>query len=226
MTIATALNVTIKRTSLTDAVYETLLESIISGRLSPGTELSAVALAAQLDVSRTPVTEALRRLEHDGLVDQVTNHRARVATVSRNDIVEIYEVRKHLEGASAEAAALTLSEAQLAELRQAADSLASRRKKVDWATRAIEFDISFHDMLAAATGNRRLRQDIARYRLLVRSFCRLTGDSTNLDAALREHLVILDALESRKPAAARKAMIAHIENRLATVLRQLFPETK
>jgi DNA-binding GntR family transcriptional regulator len=224
MDMATALNVTIKRTSLTDAVYETLLESIISGRLALGTELSTVALAGQLDVSRTPVTEALRRLENDGLVNQLTNNRVRVAIFSRNDVVEIYEVRKHLEAASAEAAALSLSEAQLAELRQATNNLATTRKKVDWSARAIEFDISFHDTLAAATGNRRLRQDIGRYRLLVRSFCRLTGDTTNLDAAFREHLVILESLEARKPAAARKAMITHIENRLATVLQQLTPK--
>ena len=94
----------------------------------------------------------------------------------------------------------------------------------DWASRAIDFDLGFHAAVAEACGNRRLRDDIARYRRLVRCFCRLTGSVKNLQAALIEHLSILEVLELRRPAAARKAMQAHISNRLEAVLAELFGE--
>jgi DNA-binding GntR family transcriptional regulator len=213
----------IKRTSLADAVYETLLEAILRGQLQPGAELSAVALAQQLEVSRTPVTEALQRLTHDGLVEQTNHHQPRVVTLSRKDVTEIYELRKQLEGAAAEYAATRISEEVLRDLRQKATRLAAAHSAVDWPTQAIDFDLHFHDCLAAASGNRRLSEDIARYRRLVRCFCRMTGNDANLQAAFQEHLAILDALENRKPVAARKAMVNHISRRLQVVLNSLFP---
>ncbi len=216
----------IQRASLADAVYETLIEAIVSGQLAPGEELSAVALAARFHVSRTPVTEALQRLLHDGLVEQPANHQARVARLARQDIIEIYEVRGHLEAAAAELAATRMLPETLARLRQQAESLVADTSAADWARRAIDFDLDFHAAVAEASGNRRLRDDIARYRRLVRCFCRLTGSSRNLQAALIEHLSILEALERRRPATARKAMQTHISNRQDAVLAELFGAQK
>ncbi len=214
----------IKRQSLVDAVYESLLEAIVSGQLPPGTEMNSVSLAEQLDVSRTPVKEALRILAHDGLVEHVKDHKARVAQFSRQDVVEIYEIRDQLESAAAQRAAKLINAELLAQLRGEADDLLSARRDVDWAARAIDYDIRFHDVIAAACGNERLRKEIARYRLLVRSFCRLTGRDTTLLQALREHLDILAALETRRPATARKAMSAHIQARLADVLSDVYDQ--
>lgn len=211
----------IRRQSLADSVYETLLEAIIAGRLAPGEELSAVALAAQLQVSRTPVTEALQRLEHDGLVEQTANHPPRVVRLGPQDIDEIYEVRLHLEAAAAERAATRMDRTTLAALRARSRQIDSTRDAVDWAEQALEFDLQFHATIAGCAGNRRLAKDIERYRRLVRSFCRLTGSQENLAAAFGEHLEILDALEAGRPAAARKAMAAHIRRRKEVVLREL-----
>ena len=86
---------------LSDAVYETLLEAILSGQLAPGTIVSEVSLARQLAVSRTPVHDALRQLAKDGLVQQRANRRAVIATVSRDDVHDIFEMRKLLEGEAA-----------------------------------------------------------------------------------------------------------------------------
>ena len=86
--------------SLVDSIYETLLEAIVSGQLPHGSELNSVGLAKQLEVSRTPLREALRLLERDGLVHQEGNHKARVAEFSADDIREIYEVRLQLEAAA------------------------------------------------------------------------------------------------------------------------------
>jgi len=212
----------LKRTSLADAAYETLLEAILRGQLAPGEELSAVALAERFQVSRTPVTEALQRLTHDGLVEQEPNCRPRVARLGRRDVVEVYEMREQLEAAAAERAATRLPKEVLATLRGEIAKLLKPKRGVDWAARAIEFDLRFHDAVAAASDNRRLEDDIARYRRLVRCFCRLTGNDANLGAALAEHEEILAALEARRPAAARKAMACHIQNRLAAVLEELY----
>jgi len=165
-------------------------------------------------------------LLHDGLVEQPANHQARVARLARQDMTEIYEVRGHLEAAAAELAATRMPAETLAQLRQQAEVLVSESSAPDWAARAIDFDLAFHAAVAEASGNRRLRDDIARYRRLVRCFCRLTGSVQNLQAALVEHLAILEALERRRPATARKAMQAHISNRQAAVLAELFSEQK
>jgi DNA-binding GntR family transcriptional regulator len=214
----------IAKTSLAESVYQRILEAILSGSLAGGMELSEVALAAELGVSRTPVHEALLRLAADGLVEDLVSRQARVARFTREDVVEIYDMRRVLEPAAAERAAGRLDREQLAELRSAAKSLLAGNGKRDWANRAIEFDLQFHQTLAAAAGNKRLQAEIAKYRRLVRAFCRATGDRDNLQQALREHLKILDALNARDGAAARQAMIAHIDARLRCVLERMQAE--
>ena len=78
---------------LSDSVYETLLAAILAGQLLPGSVVSEVALARQLNVSRTPVHDALRQLAKDGLLKQRANHRAVVAQFSREDVFDIFEMR-------------------------------------------------------------------------------------------------------------------------------------
>lgn len=201
----------IERTTLSDKVYETLLEAIVSGQLAPGVELSVVGLAKELDVSRTPVHDALRQLAHDGLVEQEVNRKARVASFTRNDVFEIFEMRKLLEGTAAELAATRMEEETLASLRATANQLASSLEAVDWQQRWIDFDETFHELIARASGNRRLWSDIVRYRLLHRGFNQFGTDVDGLQQALAEHQDILTALEKRNPAEAASAMVSHIE---------------
>lgn len=208
----------ISRASLAESVYETLLEAMIHGRLAAGVELNEVALAKQLDVSRTPVHEALRRLVADGLIKAHGRRKLCVAALSHEEVAEVYAMRRLLEGAAAERAATRMSDDALAELRRAVESLAAGDGAVDWAAKALHYDIEFHDAIAGACGNGRLRDDISRYRLLVRGLCRMTGTLDNLRDALAEHVAILKALEARNGRAARKAMAAHIDARLACVL--------
>jgi DNA-binding GntR family transcriptional regulator len=197
----------ITKTSLAESVYQTLLEAIVGGSLPSGTELSEVALAAELKVSRTPVHEALRRLAGDGFVEIRNNRKARVAHSTRKDLLEMYDVRRLLECAAAECAAGRIDEACLAELRKEADSLAATMQEENWVARAIAFDFRFHEAIAAASGNEHLRDEITRYFLLLRAFRRMISHQD----ALPEHLAILSALEARDPAAARQSMAAHLE---------------
>jgi DNA-binding GntR family transcriptional regulator len=212
----------VKRESLVDEVYETLLESIVTGKLAPGATLSSIALAEKLDVSRTPVKAALKLLVHDGLVEQVSFHRARVVKFQAQDVVEVYEVRRLLESSAAERAATRFDSDVLAALCAEAMDLATTYGETEWSRRFIEHDVRFHNAVAAAAGNARLESDIRRYRSLVRGLCRMTGEPAVLRQALDEHLAILAACRTGSGDAARQAMSDHVSARLATVLSHLF----
>jgi len=214
----------LSRKSLSDSVYDTLLENILSGGLAAGTDVNEVALADALRVSRTPVHEAVGRLVKDGLIVQEPSRRLVIARFSREDVVEIYEMRRLLESDAARRAARRIGEAPLRELRGEADALDRARDASDWTPRALDFDLRFHDAIAAASGNRRLQGDIARYRLLVRAFCRMTGTRENLIEALSEHRAILAALEARDSAEAARLAALHVDQRYKAVLNELFPE--
>src|SRR5262249_9886124 len=134
----------VPRASLADAVYETLLQAILGGRYAAGDELTEVALAAELGVSRTPVHEALKRLAIDGLVEPMSNRHSRVVRLTEPQVREIYEMRLLLEPAAAERAAERLDPGQLDALREAARTIASSMTRPNWALRAVEFDIRFH----------------------------------------------------------------------------------
>jgi len=196
---------------LSDAVYETVLDGIISGKLKPGTVVSEVALARQLNVSRTPVHDALRQLAKDGLVQQRANHRAVIAEFTAADIHDLYQMRKLLEGEAARLAAKGMDRATLARLRETADSLAQDRDSPNWVALWADFDEDFHSAIAEASGSPRLCQDIARYHLLHRGFNKLGTTPEGLEHALEEHMRILDALEKRDPKEAQRAMVDHLQ---------------
>jgi DNA-binding GntR family transcriptional regulator len=216
--------VQIPRHSLADSVHERLLEAILSGKIASGSELNEVALAQELGVSRTPVHEAIRRLAADGLVRYTVSRKAQVASLSSKEVVEIYQVRTVLETAAARLAALHIEPQELKKLRAASDSLAGPQSD-RWPQRAINFDLDFHEVIAAASRNERLRMEVGRYRMLVRAFCRITGDVKNLRDAFDEHLRILEALENHDPTAAGSAMASHIESRLRTVLEEVYSDS-
>ena len=196
--------------SLSEAVYETLLEAIIIGQLSPGMFLSAAKLSEQLEVSRTPVHEALWMLASDGLVEHQPGRRARVAQFGKDDVWEVFEMRKCLEGLAAQLAAGRMDLRQFRPLRSSAEALQSLKPSPNWTRKWSDFDELFHQMIAESSGNRRLAEDIARYRLLHRGFNRVTTDYESLQQALSEHIEILDALEQGDGKRAREAMEAHI----------------
>jgi DNA-binding GntR family transcriptional regulator len=200
-----------ERTRLSDAVYETLLEAIISGKLAPGTIISEVALAKQLQVSRTPVHDALRQLAKDALVEQRAGRRAVVTAFTPEDLFDIYDMRMLLEPEAARRAAIAIDPATLAHLRSVAEELQANRDPSDWQTRWADFDEEFHAMIARASGSRRLCQDIVRYRLLHRGFNKIAATVDELEQALQEHLQILDALERHDSAEAARAMAEHIK---------------
>jgi DNA-binding GntR family transcriptional regulator len=196
--------------SLAETVYEAILERILRGTLEPGTVLSAVRWADKLQVSRTPVHDALRMLTADGLVECPAGRRAQVADFTRDDLWEIFEMRRFLEGPAAELAAGRMDGRQLSPLREQSDTLARAGESQDWINRWSDFDEQFHAAIAASCGNSRLRRDIDRYRLVHRGFNRVSTDFESLQDAHAEHVEILEALEAHDGKAARAAMENHI----------------
>jgi DNA-binding GntR family transcriptional regulator len=203
----------LKRTSetLADSVYESLLEAIVSGKCESGAILSEVAVAKDLNVSRTPVHHAIVQLARDGLVEQSSGRRARVARFTRDDLFEVFEMRKFLEGPAAELAAGRLDQRQLGPLRAAVEDLVARQGSENWPALWVDHDDEFHATIASASGNSRLAMDIDRYRLLHRGFNRMFRERAPLEDALDEHTQILKSLSERDGLASRQAMIAHIE---------------
>jgi DNA-binding GntR family transcriptional regulator len=217
---------TLSRTFLVESAYEAILENILSGALPSGTTVSEVSLARGLNVSRTPVHQALARLAKEGLIEHQSGRKPRVVRFGREDVIEIYDMRLLLETAATQRAAKRLDPRVLADLTREADLLAAASDLPEWTRQALDFDVRFHDALAAASGNRRLRQEIAKVRLLVRAFCRMTGSAENLREALAEHQQVLKALAERHPASAGQAMARHVQKRLDAVLGTLYREAK
>jgi len=216
----------LSRTFLVEGAYDAILENILSGAYPSGSVVSEVSLARDLNVSRTPVHQALARLAKEGLIDHRSGRKPRIAWFTREDVIEIYDMRLLLETAATQRAAKRMDPRVLADLTRDADDLAAAPDGSDWAKKALDFDQRFHDAVAAASGNGRLRQEIAKYRLLVRAFCRMTGNSENLHDALREHQAVLKALAEKHPAAAGQAMAHHVQKRVDAVLGSLYKEAK
>ena len=216
----------LSRTYLVEEAYDAILDNILSGTFPSGSVVSEVSLAKDLNVSRTPVRQALTRLAKEGLIEHGAGRKPRIARFSREDIIEIYEMRLLLESAATQRAAKRMDPRVLDDLTRGADELAAAPDSADWTKRALDFDQRFHDTVAAASGNRRLRQEIAKYRLLVRAFCRMTGSSENLRDALREHQAVLKALAEKHPTSAGQAMAHHIQKRVDAVLGSLYKEAK
>ena len=202
----------IERTRLSDTVYENLLEAIISGKMASGAIVSEVALAKQLDVSRTPVHDALRQLAKDGLLEQRPGRRAVVTAFTKDDVFDIFEMRKLLEGEAARRAAPRIDRPTLTRLRAMGEDLRDNPDRTHWLNRWADFDEAFHDAIARASGSPRLWHDIARYCLLHRGFNKLALTIDGLQHALTEHFQILDALEKRDGESAAKLMVKHIQD--------------
>lgn len=195
---------------LSEQVYQTLLEAILGGSLVPGEVVSELSLASSLGVSRTPVHDALVQLAKDGLICQNPKRRPAVARFSADDIREVFEMRRLLEGEAAAQAAPRIDRPSLQELRATARQLEQRWTEPGGVERWADFDENFHGTIAKASGNSRLEREILRYRRLHRGLNKTHTGLEILRQALLEHFGILDALDHRDSAAARTAMESHI----------------
>lgn len=205
---------------LRDVVYNTLREAILKGELKPGERLMELQLASKLGVSRTPIREAIRMLELEGLAVTIPRKGAEVAKMTVKDMEDVLEVREALDELAAKIACNKITEEQLQTLSKVKDAFEESTKTTDIKQIAM-YDEKFHDVIYESTGNVRLvnllnnlREQIYRYRVEylknVEVYPRL----------IKEHETILKALQDRNQELVVEAMRDHVENQ-ATAVTQI-----
>jgi DNA-binding GntR family transcriptional regulator len=211
---------------LVDRLAGAIQNRVLSGAVPVGSRLRQEALAEEFGVSRTPVREALRKLQATGLVELLPNRGAVVRGPSAREIREAYEVRAELEGLAAELAAGRISDRDLLRLREAqalfrksVETLIARRARrpQPWKDESVWVQANdlFHQAILDAAGNERLSDTIAD---LHRSFPRdltwaaLSQSSRLLEENVEQHEAILEAIERRDPVEARQRMIEHVRS--------------
>lgn len=206
------------RRKVTDWVYEEVRQAIIELRLKPGEPLREATMAEQLGVSKTPVREALARLEQEGLVETTSFKGAVVSGYSPQDLEEIYELRELLEGAAARTAATSASEetlARLAALVQESRDLRARDDLEGLASLLGAFDAVIYEQVA----NERIRALIENLKAHLARIGRLTEEIPGrVKASVEEHAAIVDAIAARDADAAERSMRAHIRSVLTDQL--------
>ena len=200
--------------SLRAHVERALSAAIISGELAPGALLTVPTLAAQFDVSATPVREAMLDLESRGFVEPVRNKGFRVTTVSPEVLRDIVEVRQLLEPPAMEELAKRFPIEELPALERLAEQIVVGARTGDLRS-YLEADVQFHLTLTRMLGNRLLVETVAD----LRSRTRLVGlsamlESNRLDESAAEHLTLLQHLADGDSAAARALMHRHIHHTL------------
>ena len=203
-----------------DWVYHTLLEAIVRGQLRPGAWLSEASLATQLEVSRTPLREALQRLQSDLLIERGQNGKLYVRGLSAKEARDLYAVRASLEELTVEEAAANMTAAKLATLEETLERMRSAIEQVE---DVAEGGRDFHDVLLEIAGNEitswtlgQLKPHIDRYRFLSTRTSEERGTQ-----AVREHEEIYESLRAGDVEAAKAAMRRHIEEGRKTVLTAL-----
>jgi DNA-binding GntR family transcriptional regulator len=204
----------VSREVLADHVYAELLASLMDGRLAPGAVVSIDGTARELDVSPTPVREALARLEHTGMVRRVALKGYRVAPVfTQEDFAELMEARLAIEPVNARLACERINQNGLAALEQAVEDLKTAPRGPSFAEFKdyLEADERFHQLIARQTGNQFMEAAYAALGGQVQRF-RLFGGVgiTDAEYAIAEHQAVLDALSAGDPDKAAQAMADHI----------------
>lgn len=204
--------------SMTEAVTDALREAIISGALEPDTWLREDEVALRLDVSRTPVREALQRLTEEGLTRRVANRGTVVAPMTTEELVDVYSVWEALEALAARDAA---GRHRAGVVEQMLDVHARMLQSSDPKTLA-ELNLEFHRMLRRASGNPLLERFLQNVEHAVRRFPIVAfSDPESTRRALDDHQAIIDAIAAGDPEAAHRAAAAHMQHVRRTRVEQL-----
>ena len=202
---------------LRDVVFNTLRQAILRGELSPGERLLEIHLANKLGVSRTPIREAIRKLELEGLVIMIPRKGAVVAEITEKSLRDVLEVRRALEALAVRLACEKIQPEEIEELKIAANEFEKALKTEDVTVYA-EADVRFHDIIYRTTDNQRLiqllynlREQMYRYRVEY-----LKREDSH-PVLLAEHQYIIEMIEKRDAEKAEKAVCAHIDNQVTAV---------
>ena len=207
---------------LRDLVFNTLRQAILKGELKPGERLMEIQLAEKLGVSRTPIREAIRKLELEGLVLMIPRKGAEVAKISHKSLQDVLEVRGALEELATDLACQRITDEELESLRKAEAHFKQVVSSGGNEMQIAEADEAYHDIIYNASGNKKLvqminnlREQMYRYRL------EYIKDEAKRGTLISEHEKILEAIRLRDIIRAKALMKEHIDNQEMTVSRNL-----
>jgi DNA-binding GntR family transcriptional regulator len=206
-----------------DSVYSTLREAILNGVLGAGARLAEEELAAQFAVSRTPVREAILRLEATALATRTRRGGLVVSAVSPDEILEVYAVREVVDGLAASLAAHVARESDLAEL----SSLNAEFREAPDARTMASVNLRLHEAIARAGGNGVLIEIMSSIHDRVRRFPGTTfSDPARAAAAITEHDAIIRAISDHDALAAEKLARAHMSSAMRVRIAMLHPQPR
>lgn len=198
----------LERSVLSAQVKDKMLQWILEGELLPGSRIIETRIARQLGTSQAPVREALRDLATLGLVEMHPYRGARVRQPEPEELVEAMELRGELEAIAARAAARTIDEKMLSEMRGLLDEMRASAARGDAHAQAQQ-NSRFHTCVIAASGNRTLQRLWSMLEPFARSYLTATVPGADLHWLAERHVAILDALEARDADRAAEAMRTH-----------------
>lgn len=206
---------------LRDVVFNTLRHAILRGEMEPGERLMEIQLAQKLGVSRTPIREAIRKLELEGLVVMIPRKGAEVAHITEKDMRDVLEVRCTLEELAVTLACRNVTDERIEELKVANKVFEAAIISKD-VVNIVDADVQFHDIIYAMTDNARLiqiinklREQMYRYRL------EYVKDARTHSILISEHNDIIEQLREKNVDSAKSVVRQHINNQEKGIVRLL-----
>ena len=206
---------------LRDVVFNTLRQAILTGELKPGERLMEIHLANKLGVSRTPIREAIRKLELEGLVTMIPRRGAEVAQITEKSMNDVLEVRRAMDALCEELACDRITPEELQDLKKACDTFEAA-VKTDDIKQIAQADVALHDIIVQATGNQRLIQlvnnlseQMYRYRF------EYIKDFSQHERLVEEHKVIYESIVKKDKETASNMAKVHIDNQKKAIIRQI-----
>lgn len=211
---------------LRDVVFNTLRQAILTGELKPGERLMEIHLANKLGVSRTPIREAIRKLELEGLVTMIPRRGAEVAQITEKSMNDVLEVRRALDALCVELACERITPEDTEQLKLACETFEAAVRTRD-IKKVAQADVELHDIIAQATGNQRLVQlinnlseQMYRYRF------EYIKDISQHQRLIDEHRMIYESIVKKDREAASQAAHVHIDNQKKAIIAQIRSEKK
>ncbi len=204
---------------LRDVVFITLRQAILTGDLKPGERLMEIHLANRLGVSRTPIREAIRKLELEGLVTMIPRRGAEVAQITEKSLKDVLEVRRSLDALSVELACDRINEEELKALDEACTAFEEATITRD-PKKIAKADVALHDIIVRATENNRLIQlvnnlaeQMYRYRF------EYIKDENCHKQLIEEHRIIFNSIRNKDKETASKTAKLHIDNQELSIMK-------
>ena len=212
--------------NLHEAIFQKLRLLLVEGKIAPGSKLNERELAESLNVSRTPIREAIRRLAADGLVELIANRGAIAVQLSLEDVIHTFNVIADLEGFSGELAANNISDAALSELEALQYEMMASYARRDLSS-YYKLNLRIHHLINQAANNPVLAQLFSQVNARIEALrFRSNQDGVKWEKAVEEHQEMLDALKVRDSVRMRRIMIKHVQNKRDVVVQLLKAEAQ